>query len=95
MRAVFSFHPNHERNLSGEVRVGQCLGHHTSFIKQADSEVSLSEKEAISLKKCLVEISQAYTLALRDFAENKYQASSLKKIAQLLAKMSELYPTVA
>jgi hypothetical protein len=96
MRTIFSYHPNHERDIKGQVKVGTCLGHHTFFITNAvESEEKLTEKDAISMKKCLVEISQVYTIALRDFTEKKYQTTPLKKIAQLLVKVSELYPTVA
>jgi hypothetical protein len=57
MRTVFSYHPNHDRDLNGQVRVGTCMGHHTFFIKAVGEDQNLTEKEAISLKKCLVEIS--------------------------------------
>jgi hypothetical protein len=63
MHAVFSFHPNNDRDLKGQIRVGTCMGHHTFFIKPAEigEEQKTCEKDAISLKKCLVGISQAYT----------------------------------
>jgi hypothetical protein len=81
MLAVFSFHPNHEsRNLKGQVRVGMCMGHHTFFIKAGDS-AEVTEKDAISLKKCLVGLSQAYTIALREYSEKRYLATPLKKIS--------------
>ena len=98
MRAVFSYHPNHERDMTGVLRVGTCMGHHSFFMTARDAfkeGEKLTEDDAVSLKKCLVEISQAYTLALRDHSEKKYQSTQLKKIAQLLGKLSELYPTVA
>jgi hypothetical protein len=57
MRTVFIFHPNHERDMKGQIRIGTCMGHHTFFIKPVGDEENLTEKDAISLKKCLVEIS--------------------------------------
>ena len=80
MLAVFSFHPNHEsRNLKGQVRVGMCMGHHTFFITSGEA-ADVTEKDAISLKKCLVGLSQAYTMALREYSEKRYQSTPLKKI---------------
>lgn len=78
MRAVFSFHPNHERDMTGVLRVGTCMGHHSFFMSSRDAikeGEKLTEDDAVSLKKCMVEISQAYTLALRDHAEKKYQST--------------------
>lgn len=75
IRAVFSYHPNHERDMTGVLRVGTCMGHHSFFmtsraaVREGDK---LTENDAVSLKKCMAEISQAYTLGLRDYAEKKY-----------------------
>jgi hypothetical protein len=73
-----AIHPNHERDMSGVLRVGTCMGHHSFFMTTRDAVregEKLTEDDAVSLKKCMVEISQAYTLALRDHAEKKYQST--------------------
>lgn len=58
MLALFTFHPNyHERDHKGSVRVGTCMGHHTFYLKQTGSGEAMSEKDAISVKKCLVGVS--------------------------------------
>ena len=64
--------------MTGVLTVGTCMGHHSFFMTSREAVregEKLSENDAISLKKCLVEISQAYTLALRDHAEKKYQST--------------------
>jgi hypothetical protein len=45
------------------------MGHNTYFVvgKEQDGE-KLSDKDAISVKKCLVEISKAYSIKLREFS---------------------------
>jgi len=60
MRAVFSYHPNHARDMTGVLRVGTCMRHHSFFMTAIDAfreGEKLTEDDAVSLKKCLVEIS--------------------------------------
>lgn len=53
------------------------------------------EEEAISVKKCVSVIAQSYSLSMKEQAEAKYLGTPLKRVAQLLAKMVELYPSCA
>jgi len=64
MHTVFSYHPNHDRDITGQIRVGTYLGHHTFFINGSQVQ-EMTEKDAISLKKCMIEISQAFTFSMR------------------------------
>jgi hypothetical protein len=93
IRTILSFHPTRKIEADQRISVGMCQGHLTFFVTQTDQKQT--DEDAISIKKCVVEISQASTLALKEFAEKKYQSSPLKRIAQLLAKLCELYPAIA
>ena len=45
------------------------MGHNTYFVVGKEQNVErLSDKDAISVKKCLVEISKAYSIKLREFS---------------------------
>jgi hypothetical protein len=41
----------------------------------------LGEEDAISAKKCAIEIAQIHSVALKDFSEEKYKSTPLKKVA--------------
>jgi len=43
----------------------------------------------------VIELSRAFSTSLKDHTEKKYSMTALKRVAQLLAKLSELYPSVA
>lgn len=74
------------------------MGHQTFFLQNADEiilKIQPNENDAISVKKCLMEISQVQSVAIREQSDKKYIVTPLKRIAKLLAKLMELYPTVA
>lgn len=98
LKAVFSFHPTRELPKDCEIFVGMCLGHLTFFTMSSDMVLLGSkpiEEDAISVRKCVKELANAYALAIKERSDLKYNNSPLKRIAQLFAKLTEVYPTIA
>lgn len=69
--------------------MGKFKGFPAFFVKDS---TELEDDDTISVKKCLVNLSQAYTTCLMVFAEKKFQASALKKLSLFLAKVIASYP---
>ena len=96
LKVVFSFHPTRQQpdNPTYPILIGRCRGFQTFFVNSLSLfEGSIpDEDDAISVKKCLNGIGQAYTDKLKDFAESKYQSTPLKKLGIYLTKLMTLYP---
>eukprot|EP00347_Sterkiella_histriomuscorum_P009398 403341366 len=96
LRVLFSFHPNRElpSDYKYPIFVGKCQGYPTFFVNSnLTSETYIPEDDdAISVKKCLSKIVQAYSLSLKIFAEKKFNTSTLKKLGIFFSKVMNLYP---
>ena len=96
LKVVFSFHPSRvlPEDPDYPILVGQCYGCPTFFVRGlALSEESLpDEDDAISIKKCITSIMEAFTTKLKLNSEKRYEASALKKIGIFLPKVMGLYP---
>lgn len=96
LKVLFSFHPTRDLPFSHiyPILIGKCYGYPTFFVNsQLSSEDQIPhEDDAISIKKCLSKIVQAYSMSLKIFAEKKYNSSTLKKLGIFLSKLMSLYP---
>jgi|LauGreDrversion4_2_1035121.scaffolds.fasta_scaffold66859_1 hypothetical protein len=77
MRVIFSFHPTKApENMLGKeylIFVGTCLGHQTFFVmRESDIGRKPEEDDAISVKKCLMEMAAAVSLKQRETSETRY-----------------------
>jgi hypothetical protein len=74
--------------------VGQCYGFPTFFVRGLSlaEEALPDEDDAISIKKCITSIMDAYNMKLKLNSEKRYESSSLKKIGIFLPKVMNLYP---
>jgi hypothetical protein len=96
LKTVFSFHPT--RELPNEpdypILVGKCEGFPAFMVQcfKLSEEALPDSDDAISIKKCVVSISQAHNTSLKAFADKKFQTSSLKKLSVFLSKVMSTYP---
>ena len=81
MRIIFSYHPTRVINSQSKISVGICQGQPTFFIADDINSEQNNEKDAISIKKCAIEISTAFSVSLKDYAEKKYTMTPLKRVA--------------
>lgn len=58
-----------------------CQGQSTFFIADINNSEQINEKDAISIKKCTIEISTEFSASLKDYAEKKYTFTPLKRVA--------------
>lgn len=81
MRILFGYHPTRTVNELNKITVGMCQGQPTFFVSDNDNSEQITEKDAISIKKCAIEISTAFSASLKDYAEKKYNMTPLKRVA--------------
>ena len=81
MRVIFSYHPTRKIDKDSNIIVGMCQGQPTFFVNSSSEQNSKTQDDAISIKKCVIEISKAFSLSLKEYAENKYKGSPLKRVA--------------
>ncbi len=53
------------------------------------------DEDAISVRKCVKELPNAYALTIKERSDIRYKSSPLRNIAKLFAKLAEFYPTIA
>lgn len=76
MKVVFSFHPTRElpENPDYPILIGKCYNYPTFFVQTLilSEEALPNEDDAISIKKCINGIYEAYNQSVKNFAEKKY-----------------------